>query len=313
MGRKRLVTPTVGEAVEVPLASHSSVATTEPIVSAIDNLNHLEPEDDTCAICLEIPKIKGLIGGCSHVFCFACIKSWSDIENTCPICKKPFNQISSQSVPSTTETSGINDSNGNKRKRKAKDKAGGEVVHVQNKTQKQNNHNNNMFAMRHFFGNPFMFGNDSENESDDDIMFGGNGGNFPNHVIEMLMVAAMMGSIPFGPAGRAGPIGGRGNRNGGRNSNRAGRGQQRRNMAQRNDPITIDDNVPNNNSARRSTPEVIDLISDDDDEAPPQLIRIGGNSSSSSSSNNQSNNRNAASSSSSSSSSSHTRSNQRRP
>jgi hypothetical protein len=312
MGRKRLVTPTVGEAVEVPLASHSSVATTEPIVSAIDNLNHLEPEDDTCAICLEIPKIKGLIGGCSHVFCFACIKSWSDIENTCPICKKPFNQISSQSVPSTTETSGINDSNGNKRKRKAKDKAGGEVVHVQNKTQKQNNHNNNMFAMRHFFGNPFMFGNDSENESDDDIMFGGNGGNFPNHVIEMLMVAAMMGGIPFGP-GRAGPIGGRGNRNGGRNSNRAGRGQQRRNMAQRNDPITIDDNVPNNSSARRSTPEVIDLISDDDDEAPPQLIRIGGNSSSSSSSNNQSNNRNAASSSSSSSSSSHTRSNQRRP
>lgn len=303
MGRKRL-TP-VGDVVEIP-----NVAT-EPAVPAIDTLNHLAPEDDTCAICLEIPKVKGLIGGCSHVFCFACIKSWSDIENTCPICKRPFNQISSQSVPST-ETAGISDNKSNKRKRKAKDKSNGDVVHVQNKTQKQNN-NNNMFAMRHFFAHhPIMFAHDSEDESDDDSTYI-RGNVATNHVIEMLMLAAMMGGMPQLVPGRTGPVGGRGNRNGGRGGSRAGRGQQRRNLESRNDPITIDDNVTNNTNARRI--EVIDLISDDDGDntLPPQLVRIGGNSSSSSS-NNQSNTRNTTrtvTTTSSSSSSSHNRNNQR--
>ncbi len=303
MGRKRSVP--AGNVVELPATA------TDPAVPAIDSLNHLAPEDDTCAICLEIPKIKGLIGGCSHVFCFACIKSWSDIENTCPICKRPFNQISSQSTPST-ETAGINDNKSNKRKRKAKDKSNGEIVHVQNKTQKQNN-NNNMFAMRHFFARPFIFGHDNEDDSDEDAMFGGL--NFAsNHALEMLMLFSMIGGMPHLPGG------GRGNRNGGRGGSRAGRGQQRRNLEARNDPITIDDNVTYNINFRRSTPEVIDLISDDDgDNTLPQLVRVDGNSSSSSSCNNQSNNRNTTrtttitSTSSSSSSSSHNRNNQRQP
>jgi hypothetical protein len=30
---------------------------------------------------------------CKHYFCVACILKWADIENTCPLCKQPFQTI----------------------------------------------------------------------------------------------------------------------------------------------------------------------------------------------------------------------------
>jgi predicted amidophosphoribosyltransferase len=33
------------------------------------------------------------LDSCKHEFCKICIKKWSKLENTCPICKKRFNQI----------------------------------------------------------------------------------------------------------------------------------------------------------------------------------------------------------------------------
>ncbi len=50
---------------------------------------------DQCCICLEnpSPKDKATINGCDHNFCFACIETWSERENTCPLCKARFTQI----------------------------------------------------------------------------------------------------------------------------------------------------------------------------------------------------------------------------
>jgi hypothetical protein len=46
-----------------------------------------------CVICMEPPSIRGKIQSCDHVFCFECIKKWSEHENSCPLCKKRFRQI----------------------------------------------------------------------------------------------------------------------------------------------------------------------------------------------------------------------------
>ncbi|KAJ6621336.1 hypothetical protein B0H10DRAFT_2018028 [Mycena sp. CBHHK59/15] len=61
----------------------------------------IDDEDDLCSICFEKPITYGLLTGCSHVFCIACIKQWRDpgsksidvVEsgNTkrCPMCREP--------------------------------------------------------------------------------------------------------------------------------------------------------------------------------------------------------------------------------
>ena len=33
------------------------------------------------------------INGCEHEFCFGCIETWSERENTCPLCKERFTKI----------------------------------------------------------------------------------------------------------------------------------------------------------------------------------------------------------------------------
>ena len=50
---------------------------------------------EQCCICLETPspKDKATINGCDHNFCFSCIETWSERENTCPLCKARFTQI----------------------------------------------------------------------------------------------------------------------------------------------------------------------------------------------------------------------------
>ncbi|KAJ2920512.1 hypothetical protein H1R20_g16582, partial [Candolleomyces eurysporus] len=63
-----------------------------------------------CSICLEKPVTFGLLGGCSHVFCIACIKQWRDPNSKsidvvssgnnkkCPMCRTPSNFITPSSV-----------------------------------------------------------------------------------------------------------------------------------------------------------------------------------------------------------------------
>ena len=47
----------------------------------------------TCGICLDKIQIQGSIDSCSHEFCFECIKTWSQTQNTCPLCIKRFTKI----------------------------------------------------------------------------------------------------------------------------------------------------------------------------------------------------------------------------
>ena len=61
------------------------------------SISKLRPEEQEkiCTICqceMETLKIGTL--ECSHQFCFDCIKQWgTSCANTCPLCKKRFNQI----------------------------------------------------------------------------------------------------------------------------------------------------------------------------------------------------------------------------
>jgi len=42
---------------------------------------------------LDTVKEQGLLAICPHVFCFDCIMTWSKTANTCPVCKRTFNEI----------------------------------------------------------------------------------------------------------------------------------------------------------------------------------------------------------------------------
>mmetsp|Transcript_35736 Transcript_35736/g.64355 ORF Transcript_35736/g.64355 Transcript_35736/m.64355 type:complete len:1166 (-) Transcript_35736:116-3613(-) len=55
----------------------------------------------TCCICLEEPTHDELAGinGCSHPFCFTCIETWADQENSCPLCKARFFKIDRRNKP----------------------------------------------------------------------------------------------------------------------------------------------------------------------------------------------------------------------
>ena len=52
-----------------------------------------------CTICFE-PIIKAKeakLDSCTHTYCINCIQRWvSDVENTCPQCKKSVNQLTSK-------------------------------------------------------------------------------------------------------------------------------------------------------------------------------------------------------------------------
>eukprot|EP01119_Soliformovum_irregulare_P017290 TRINITY_DN5114_c0_g1_i1.p1 TRINITY_DN5114_c0_g1~~TRINITY_DN5114_c0_g1_i1.p1 ORF type:complete len:211 (-),score=50.59 TRINITY_DN5114_c0_g1_i1:67-699(-) len=50
----------------------------------------LKSEVKKCTICLEEPRIRGVLDTCSHVFCFDCIHRWSSTANTCPHCLQRF-------------------------------------------------------------------------------------------------------------------------------------------------------------------------------------------------------------------------------
>jgi len=75
--------------------------------------NDEEPTD--CVICLDKPETRGRLNSCDHLFCFSCVKKWSEQENTCPLCKKRFTQIEQHPAAVATEATSTRSS----RKRKA--------------------------------------------------------------------------------------------------------------------------------------------------------------------------------------------------
>ena len=58
-------------------------------------------KNQTCAICLEIPKPTELakLDNCKHLYCFLCIKNWVDSsESKCPQCKFEIGKITYKDV-----------------------------------------------------------------------------------------------------------------------------------------------------------------------------------------------------------------------
>eukprot|EP01103_Thecamoeba_quadrilineata_P013430 TRINITY_DN3730_c0_g1_i1.p1 TRINITY_DN3730_c0_g1~~TRINITY_DN3730_c0_g1_i1.p1 ORF type:complete len:247 (-),score=37.40 TRINITY_DN3730_c0_g1_i1:93-833(-) len=55
-------------------------------------------EGPQCGICLDNISIRGIIDICNHTFCFDCIHKWSDVSNTCPMCKARFKYITKKDV-----------------------------------------------------------------------------------------------------------------------------------------------------------------------------------------------------------------------
>ena len=51
-------------------------------------------KDSKCAICLGRLRSRTVASiGCTHQYCFDCIKQWSDTRNTCPQCLQSFDTI----------------------------------------------------------------------------------------------------------------------------------------------------------------------------------------------------------------------------
>ncbi|XP_050541731.1 E3 ubiquitin-protein ligase Topors-like isoform X1 [Daktulosphaira vitifoliae] len=58
-----------------------------------DQLERPKTPETHCSICLEELNNKCYSDSCWHVFCFECLKRWSTIESSCPLCKKGFKFI----------------------------------------------------------------------------------------------------------------------------------------------------------------------------------------------------------------------------
>lgn len=51
-----------------------------------------------CCICLQAIQSRCTLkaAGCCHQFCLACLLTWANITNTCPVCKRRFNAVLSE-------------------------------------------------------------------------------------------------------------------------------------------------------------------------------------------------------------------------
>jgi len=76
-----------------------------------------------CSICLEPPARdeETRLNNCGHIFCFSCIETWAERENTCPLCKVRFTKIErvNKPPPSKRRKKGGGKSSGGKNSKKA--------------------------------------------------------------------------------------------------------------------------------------------------------------------------------------------------
>ncbi|VDO12902.1 unnamed protein product [Rodentolepis nana] len=62
--------------------------------TTFDIIPRVMPATNQCSICLgEMKASIGMLGGCEHIFCYDCIKKWSEAKRTCPIDRTPFDSI----------------------------------------------------------------------------------------------------------------------------------------------------------------------------------------------------------------------------
>ena len=64
-------------------------------------------DKEICAICLEIIESDSINLQCNHNFHIICIDKWKSKENTCPICRKPIDEV--DFVSDESESSSEND------------------------------------------------------------------------------------------------------------------------------------------------------------------------------------------------------------
>ena len=50
-------------------------------------------DKDSCSICLGAFTNRSFLNDCFHAFCYYCILQWSEIAQTCPLCKKEFSVL----------------------------------------------------------------------------------------------------------------------------------------------------------------------------------------------------------------------------
>lgn len=58
--------------------------------SNANEANDANDPENACPICYENITNRTQLDGCSHVFCWECIRIWSEKSNTCPMCRKKF-------------------------------------------------------------------------------------------------------------------------------------------------------------------------------------------------------------------------------
>ena len=79
---------------------HSAKKSATPVISknkrkAPSRSPEPKAPSEHCCICLTLPQPSdlALVNGCNHTFCFDCIDTWAERENTCPLCKHRFTKI----------------------------------------------------------------------------------------------------------------------------------------------------------------------------------------------------------------------------
>ncbi|VVC44393.1 Hypothetical protein CINCED_3A005711 [Cinara cedri] len=88
------IEPSEGTSDLVDLLSDTEVSPEVPALKSPERPARVRtPPDMHCSICLEEYNNKCHPDICWHKFCFECLKRWSLIESSCPLCKKDFKQI----------------------------------------------------------------------------------------------------------------------------------------------------------------------------------------------------------------------------
>eukprot|EP00656_Telonema_subtile_P009221 TRINITY_DN14329_c0_g1_i2.p1 TRINITY_DN14329_c0_g1~~TRINITY_DN14329_c0_g1_i2.p1 ORF type:complete len:249 (+),score=29.51 TRINITY_DN14329_c0_g1_i2:248-994(+) len=78
-------------------ANHPPLETPSPKDRPSVGVSESSPGESQCPICMETMKNQAGLNGCTHKFCFECIKAWTKVENKCPLCKASFLKIATRS------------------------------------------------------------------------------------------------------------------------------------------------------------------------------------------------------------------------